>query len=74
MCKTEESRVQIQINLLKTFLKSGGQLCLLEEYWTQMGIAISHFASIVDFIWNPAHISGSVFVAYFVSYPGSLYW
>ena len=44
-----------------TFLKSGGQLRALEDYWTQMGIATGHSAAIVDFIWSPAHISVSNF-------------
>ena len=56
---TEESRVRIQINLLMTFLKSGGQLWALEDYWTQVGIATGHSAAIADFNWSPAHISVS---------------
>ena len=58
---TEESRVRIQINLLMTFLKSGGQLWALEEYWTQVGLATGHSAAIADFNCNPAHISVSNF-------------
>ena len=56
---TEESRVRIQINLLMTFLKSGGQLWALEDYWTQVGIATGHSAAVADFNWSPAHISVS---------------
>ena len=58
---TEESRVRIQINLLMTFLKSGGQLWALEDYWTQVGTAIGHSAAIADFNLSPAHISVSDF-------------
>ena len=58
---SEESRVRIQINLLLTFLKSGGQLWALEDYWTQVGVATGHSAAIADFIWSPAHISVSNF-------------
>ena len=58
---TEESRVRIQINLLLTFLKSGGQLWALEDYWTQVGIAAGHSAAVADFNWSPAHISVSNF-------------
>ena len=58
---TEESRVRIQINLLMTFLKSGGQLWALEDYWTQVGFATGHSASVADFNWSPAHISVSKF-------------
>ena len=58
---TEESRVRIQINLLMTFLKSGGQLWALEDYWTQVGIATGRSAAIADFNWSPAHISVSNF-------------
>ena len=58
---TEESRVRIQINLLMTFLKSGGQLWALEDYWTQVGNATGHSAAVADFNWSPAHISVSNF-------------
>ena len=58
---TEEPRVRIQINLLMTFLKSGGQLWALEDYWTQVGVATGHCAAIADFNWSPAHISISFF-------------
>ena len=58
---TEESRVWIQVNLLMMFLKSGGQLWALEDYWTQVGIATGHPAANVDFNWSPAHISVSNF-------------
>ena len=58
---TEESRVRIQINLLMTFLKSGGQLWALEDYWTQVGIATGHSTAIADFNWSLAHISVSNF-------------
>ena len=57
---TEEFRVQIQINLLMTFLKSGGQLWALKDYWTQVGIATGHSAAMADFNWSPAHISVSI--------------
>ena len=40
-----------------TFLKSGGQLWALEDYWTQVGFATGHSAAIADFNWSPAHIS-----------------
>ena len=58
---TEESRVRIQINLLITFLKNGGQLWALEDYWTQVGIATGHSAAVADFNWSPAHVSVSDF-------------
>ena len=57
----EESRIRIQINSLMTFLKSGGQLWALKDYWTQVGIATGHSAAIADFNWSPAHISVSNF-------------
>ena len=56
---TEEDRIRIQINLLTIFLRSGGQLWALEDYWTQVGVATGHSASIADFNWSPAHISVS---------------
>ena len=56
---TEEDRIRIQINLLTIFLKSGGQLWALEDYWTQVGVATGHSASIADFNWSPARISVS---------------
>ena len=59
--KTEESRVRLQNNFLVTFLKSGGQLRALEDYWTQLSIATGHSVSIADVIWSPAHISVCIF-------------
>ena len=48
-----------------TFLKSGGQLLTLEDYWMQVGIATGHSASIADFNWSPAHVSVSNFWVFF---------
>ena len=62
---TEESRVRIQINLLMTFLKSGGQLWALEDYWTQMGMATGHSAAVADFNWSPARIFVNIFWTFF---------
>ena len=56
---TDEDRIRIQVNLLTIFLKSGGQLWALEEYWTQVGVASCHSASIADFNWSSAHKSVS---------------
>ena len=58
---TEESRVRIQINILMTFLGSGGQLWALEDYWTQVGIVTGQSESIADFNSSPARISVSNF-------------
>ena len=58
---TEEDRIRVQINLLTIFLKSGGELWALEDYWTQVKVATGHLASIADFIWSPARISVSNF-------------
>ena len=44
-----ESLIQIQIYLLLILLKSGGQLWTLVDYWTQVGVATVHSASITDF-------------------------
>ena len=56
---TEEDRIRIQITLLTIFLRSGGQHWALEDYWTQVGVATGHSASIADFNWSPARISVS---------------
>ena len=58
---SEEDRIRIQINLLTIFLKSAGELWALEDYWTQVGVATGHSASIADFNWSPAHVSVSNF-------------
>ena len=47
--------------MLTIFLKSGGQLWALEDYWTQVGVAIGHSVSIADFTWSAARISVSNF-------------
>ena len=51
------SRTLIQIELLLIFLREGGQLWTLEEYWTQVGVLTGHFASIADFNWSSSYIS-----------------
>ena len=51
------SRTLIQIELLLIFLRGGGQLWTLEEYWTQVGVLTGHSASTADFNWNLSHIS-----------------
>ena len=56
---TEEDRIRIQSNSLIIFLRSGGQLWALEDYWTQVGEATGHSVSIADFNWSPARISVS---------------
>ena len=35
---TASTRIRIQIELLLVFLKSGGQLWALHDYWTQVGV------------------------------------
>ena len=54
------SRTLIQIELLLTFLRGGGQLWTLEEYWTQVGVLTGHAASTADFNWSSSYISVSI--------------
>ena len=51
------SRTLIQIELLLIFLRGGGQLWTLEEYWTRVGVSTGHSASTADFNWSSSHIS-----------------
>ena len=51
------SRTLTQIELLLIFLRGGGQLWTLEEYWTQVGVLTGHSASTADFNWSSSHIS-----------------
>ena len=53
----EESRIQIQLKILMIFLKNGGLFLALEDYWTNVGVATGHLASVVDFNRSPAHFS-----------------
>ena len=57
---TESPRIRIQIELLLMFLKSGGQLWALDDYWTQVGVLTRHSAANADFNWSPSHISVSM--------------
>ena len=50
----------IQIELLLIFLRGGGQLWTLEEYWTQVGVLTGHSASSADFNWSSNYISVSI--------------
>ena len=54
------SQTLIQIELLLIFLRGGGQLWTLEEYWTQVGVLTSHSASTADFNWSSSYISVSI--------------
>ena len=54
---TASSRTLIQIELLLIFLRGGGQLWTLEEYWTQVGVLTGHSASTADFNWSSSYIS-----------------
>ena len=56
---TESSTVLmlIQINLLLTFLRSGGQLCALEDYCTQVAVMTGHLASTGSFKWSSSKVS-----------------
>ena len=54
------SRTLIQIELLLIFLRGGGQLWTLEEYWTQVGVLTGHSASTADFNWSWSFISVSI--------------
>ena len=54
---TASSRNLIQIELLLIFLRGGGQLWTLEEYWTQAGVLKGHSASTADFNWSSSYIS-----------------
>ena len=54
------SRTLIQIELLLIFLKGGGQLWILEEYWTQVVLLTAHSASTADFSRSASCISVSI--------------
>ena len=54
------SRTLIQIELLLIFVKGGGQLWTLVEYWTQVGMLTGHSASTADFNWSASYISVSI--------------
>ena len=58
--KTESTRIRIQIYFLLIFLKSGGQLWALDDYWTKVGVLTGHSAATADFIWSPSHVSISM--------------
>ena len=55
----------IQIELLLIFLRGGGQLWTLEEYWTQVGVLTGHSASTADFNWSSSYFYVSILL-YFV--------
>ena len=57
---TASSRTLIQIELLLSFLRGGGQLWTLEEYWTQVGVLMGHTASTADFNWSLSYIPVSI--------------
>ena len=54
------SRTLVQIELLLIFLRGGGQLWTLEEYWTQVGALTGHSASTADFNCSLSNVSVSI--------------
>ena len=54
---TASSRTLIQIELLLIFLRGGGQLWTLEEYWTQVGVLTGLSVSTADFNWSSSYVS-----------------
>ena len=54
---TESTRIRIQIELLLIFLKSGGQLWALDDYWTQVCLLTGNSAATADYNWSPSHVS-----------------
>ena len=54
------SRTLMKIELLLIFLRAGGQLWTLEEYWTQVGVLTGHSASTAEFNWSSSYISVSI--------------
>ena len=45
----ENRRVGIQIQMMMIFLKSGGELWVLEDYWTQVVVSTVQCAAVADF-------------------------
>ena len=63
-----EDRVRIQIHLLTKFCKGRGQLWVLKDFWSQVGILTVNAASASDFNRSHEHISVSSWsIFYFVA-------
>ena len=60
---SESEKTGIQIHLLMTLLRSGGELCDLQEYWTQVGVLTGSSVSTSDFSWSPERISVIIIVS-----------
>ena len=54
------SQTLIQTELLLIFLRKRGQLWILEEYWTQVGVLTGHLVSTADFNWSASDISVNI--------------
>ena len=59
----EHEKTGLQIHLLITFLRSGGELWGLEEYWTQVGVVTGNSTSTSEFSWSSEHISVSILIS-----------
>ena len=62
--------VRFQLHLLKTFLKGGGQLWLLDELWTQLGFLTGSTTSSSYFSWSQEHTGVCEFALVAVLYIG----
>ena len=57
---TKTTCIRIHIELLFTFLKSGGQVWAPEDYCTQVAVLKGHLVATADFNCSPSHISGNM--------------
>ena len=62
MFKSEDDRVRLQLQLLTTFVRGGGQLWVLDDLWTQVGIVTEITVSTSFFNSSHQHINVSFFV------------
>ena len=60
---SEYDRTSIQLHLLMTLLRSGGEIWRPEGYWTHMVVLTGNSASTSDFRWSPKHISVSILIS-----------
>ena len=57
MFTSVEDQIRIQLQVLTTHLRGGGQFWMLEHFWTQAGILTDNSAAICSFNWGQEHIS-----------------
>ena len=67
MSSSSDNRARIQISVLCKFLPQHGDLDVLRNVWTDMGVVVNHQSLFMDFDWTKERLLVSIILNYFVT-------